>query len=83
MVLSTIQVRSLRLYWRDETVQDVNRGVVCYERLEVQEAMGAKVAQPDWVISDWIASAQTLVRPLEASAAKYTQDKGITPRDCP
>ena len=24
-----------------------------------------------------------LVRPLEASAAKYTQDKGITPRDCP
>jgi branched-chain amino acid transport system substrate-binding protein len=27
---------------------------------------------------------QALMRPLvEASAAKYAQDKGITPRDCP
>ena len=36
------------------------------------------------VISDWIAPDQVLVRPLvEAAAAKYAQDKGITPRDCP
>jgi branched-chain amino acid transport system substrate-binding protein len=36
------------------------------------------------VISDWIAPDQALVRPLvEASAAKYAQDKGITPRECP
>ena len=36
------------------------------------------------VITDWIAPDQALVRPLvEASAAKYAQEKGITPRDCP
>ena len=36
------------------------------------------------VITDWIAPDQALVRPLvEASAAKYAQDKGITPRGCP
>lgn len=36
------------------------------------------------VITDWIAPDQALVRPLvEASAAKYAQDKGITPRACP
>jgi branched-chain amino acid transport system substrate-binding protein len=36
------------------------------------------------VISDWIAPDQALVRPpVEASAAKYAQEKGITPRDCP
>jgi branched-chain amino acid transport system substrate-binding protein len=36
------------------------------------------------VISDWIAPDQALVRPLvEAAAAKYVQEKGITPRDCP
>jgi branched-chain amino acid transport system substrate-binding protein len=36
------------------------------------------------VISDWMAPDQALVRPLvEASAAKYAQEKGITPRDCP
>jgi branched-chain amino acid transport system substrate-binding protein len=36
------------------------------------------------VLTDWIAPDQALVRPLvEASAAKYAQDKGITPRDCP
>ncbi len=35
-------------------------------------------------ITDWIATDQALVRPLvEASAAKYAQDKGITPRACP
>ena len=35
-------------------------------------------------ISDWIATDQALVRPLvEASAARYAQEKGITPRDCP
>jgi branched-chain amino acid transport system substrate-binding protein len=35
-------------------------------------------------ITDWIAPDQALVRPLvEASAAKYAQEKGITPRDCP
>jgi branched-chain amino acid transport system substrate-binding protein len=36
------------------------------------------------VITDWIATDQALVRPLvEAAAAKYAQEKGITPRDCP
>ncbi len=49
---------------------------------------GVKFQQWDgkqWtVISDWIATDQALVRPLvEASAAKYAQDKGITPRTCP
>ena len=35
-------------------------------------------------ITDWIAPDQVLVRPLvEASAARYAQEKGITPRDCP
>ncbi len=35
------------------------------------------------VISDWISADQKLVRPMiEASAAKYAQEKGITPRDC-
>jgi branched-chain amino acid transport system substrate-binding protein len=49
---------------------------------------GVKFQQWDgtqWnVITDWIAPDQTLVRPLvEASAAKYAQEKGITLRDCP
>jgi branched-chain amino acid transport system substrate-binding protein len=36
------------------------------------------------VLTDWIATDQALVRPLvEASAAKYAQEKGITPRACP
>src|SRR5262245_25216921 len=36
------------------------------------------------VLTDWIATDQALVRPLvEAAAAKYAQEKGITPRDCP
>jgi branched-chain amino acid transport system substrate-binding protein len=36
------------------------------------------------VLTDWIAPDQALVRPLvEASAAKYAQDKGITMRACP
>jgi branched-chain amino acid transport system substrate-binding protein len=36
------------------------------------------------VLTDWITTDQTLVRPLvEASAAKHAQEKGITPRDCP
>ena len=36
------------------------------------------------VISDWMAPDQALVRPLvEATAAKYAQEKGITPRACP
>ncbi|MDQ3196990.1 MAG: ABC transporter substrate-binding protein [Pseudomonadota bacterium] len=35
------------------------------------------------VISDWIAADREMVRPLvEASAAKYAQEKSITPRDC-
>src|SRR5262245_23292305 len=49
---------------------------------------GVKFLQWDgtqWtVITDWIAPDQALVRPLvEASAAKYAQEKGITPRTCP
>jgi branched-chain amino acid transport system substrate-binding protein len=36
------------------------------------------------MLTDWIATDQVLVRPLaEASAAKYAQEKGITPRTCP
>jgi branched-chain amino acid transport system substrate-binding protein len=36
------------------------------------------------VISDWIAPDPALVWPMvEAAAAKYAQEKGITPRDCP
>ena len=36
------------------------------------------------VLTDWIAPDQALVRPLvEASAARYAQEKGITPRDLP
>jgi branched-chain amino acid transport system substrate-binding protein len=35
------------------------------------------------VVSDWIPSDQKLVRPMiEASAAQYAKEKGITPRDC-
>jgi branched-chain amino acid transport system substrate-binding protein len=34
-------------------------------------------------ISDWIASDQSIVRPLiEESAAKYASEKGITARNC-
>jgi branched-chain amino acid transport system substrate-binding protein len=49
---------------------------------------GVKFQQWDgkqWTgLTDWIAPDQALVRPLvEASAAKYAQDKGITLRDCP
>jgi branched-chain amino acid transport system substrate-binding protein len=35
------------------------------------------------VLTDWIPSDQKLVRPMiEASAAQYAKEKGITPRDC-
>jgi branched-chain amino acid transport system substrate-binding protein len=35
-------------------------------------------------ITDWMAPDQALVRPLvEASAARYAQEKGITLRHCP
>jgi branched-chain amino acid transport system substrate-binding protein len=49
---------------------------------------GGKFQQWDgkqWTaITDWIAPDQALVRPLvEAAAAKYAQDKSITPRTCP
>jgi branched-chain amino acid transport system substrate-binding protein len=36
------------------------------------------------VLTDWMPPDQALVRPLvEASGAKYAQEKGITPRACP
>jgi branched-chain amino acid transport system substrate-binding protein len=49
---------------------------------------GVKFQQWDgtrWnAITDWIATDQALVRSLvETSAAKYAQEKGITPRTCP
>jgi branched-chain amino acid transport system substrate-binding protein len=49
---------------------------------------GVKFRQWDgtqWVVlTDWVAPDQALVRPLvEASAAKYAQEQGITPRTCP
>jgi branched-chain amino acid transport system substrate-binding protein len=35
------------------------------------------------VITDWVPSDQTIVRPMiEESAAKYAKEKNITPRDC-
>jgi len=35
------------------------------------------------IITDWISSDQSIVRPMiEESAAKYAKEKGITPRDC-
>jgi branched-chain amino acid transport system substrate-binding protein len=35
------------------------------------------------VITDWITSDQSIVRPMvEESAAKYAKEKGLTPRDC-
>ena len=35
------------------------------------------------VVSDWIDSDQSIVRPMvEASAAKYAKEKGLTIRDC-
>jgi branched-chain amino acid transport system substrate-binding protein len=38
----------------------------------------------EWkVITDWIPSDQSIVRPMiEASAAQYAQEKGIVRRDC-
>jgi branched-chain amino acid transport system substrate-binding protein len=49
---------------------------------------GVKFQQWDgtqWtLLTDWMAPDQALVRPLvEAAAAKYAQEKGITPRACP
>ena len=49
---------------------------------------GVKFQQWDgtqWtVLTGWIATDQALVRPLvEASAARFAQEKGITPRVCP
>ena len=49
---------------------------------------GVKFQQWDgkqWtVLTNWIAPDQALVRPLvEAAAARYAQEKGITSRDCP
>jgi branched-chain amino acid transport system substrate-binding protein len=49
---------------------------------------GVKFQQWDgkqWtVLTDWMAPDQALVRPLvEEAAAKYAQEKGITPRPCP
>jgi branched-chain amino acid transport system substrate-binding protein len=37
-----------------------------------------------WVtVSDWIPPFEDIVRPaIEASAAKYAQEKNITPRKC-
>jgi len=48
---------------------------------------GVKFMQWDgkkWnVITDWIATDQSIVRPMiEASAAQYAKEKSITPRDC-
>ena len=50
---------------------------------------GAPVKFQQWdgkqwkVISDWISTDQSIVRPMvEASAAQYAKEKNITPRDC-
>jgi branched-chain amino acid transport system substrate-binding protein len=72
-------INGVKLVWEEcETVADVPRGLECYERLKAKGPTGATV------LTDWIATDQALVRPLvEASAAKYAQEKGVTPRDCP
>jgi hypothetical protein len=64
-------------------------GVYIRQSVHQQSPVGG-VKFPQWdgkqwtVLTDWIAPDQALVRPLvEASAAKYAQDKGITPRTCP
>jgi branched-chain amino acid transport system substrate-binding protein len=50
---------------------------------------GGSVKSQQWdgkqwtVLSDWIAPDQALVRPLVEAAARYAQEKGITPRACP
>ncbi len=48
-------------------------------QVKFQQWDGAK-----WnVITDWIDSDQSIVRPMiEQSAAQYAKEKGITPRDC-
>jgi len=50
---------------------------------------GGRVRFQQWdgekwqLISDWVAADRDLLRPIiEASAAKYAQEKGLTPRDC-
>jgi len=50
---------------------------------------GGRVRFQQWdgekwqLISDWVSADRALLRPIiEASAAKYAQEKGITPRDC-
>jgi branched-chain amino acid transport system substrate-binding protein len=48
-------------------------------RIRIQQWDGQKWA----VISDWISADRALLRPIiEASAAKYAKEKGITPRNC-
>jgi hypothetical protein len=64
-------------------------GVYIWQSVYQQSPVsGVKFQQWDgkqWtVLTDWIAPDQALVRPLvEASAAKYAQEEGITPRACP
>jgi branched-chain amino acid transport system substrate-binding protein len=50
---------------------------------------GGKIRFQQWdgekwvLVSDWISADRDLLRPIiEASAAKYAKEKGITPRDC-
>jgi branched-chain amino acid transport system substrate-binding protein len=50
---------------------------------------GGKIRIQQWdgekwqLVSDWISADRALLRPIiEASAAKYAKEKGITPRDC-
>jgi branched-chain amino acid transport system substrate-binding protein len=82
-------INGVKLVWEEcETVFDATRTVECYERLKTKGPTGAAVFHPhgtQWtVLTDWMAPDQALVRPLvEAAAARYAQDKGITPRTCP
>jgi len=74
-------INGVRVSWEKcETEYNNARGVECYERSKKKGPTGATMIH---LITDWIASDQSIVRPMiEASAAQYAKEKGITPRDC-
>jgi hypothetical protein len=88
-----MQARRPWLYWRGGETRANSLGGERYapEAPVVERARGRRARRAgrcdsagdgkQWnTITDWIAPDQALVRPLvEASAAQYAQDKGITP----
>jgi hypothetical protein len=94
-----IAYRALKLQFQlhDEAIEALKDELIHAQQLAADEegkvlvwqgGGGVKFQQWDgtqWtVLTDWIATDQALVRPLvEAAAARYAQEKGITPRNCP